>query len=256
VFFNGDRVARKDFDPSTHSPSGVFYYFSDHLKTASVITDSAGNIKSESDYYPWGGELQVVNNDSNHYKFTGKERDSESGLDYFGARYYSNGLGRFITPDWSMHPEPVPYADPVDPQTLNQYSYVRNLPTTRMDADGHDGGTAAAVWDLLVGGSEGAGASAGFWTVGSVALPGLLGGGLGYSAINSTAQNYNTVANAEMQYQVALNNLAITINAMARAGKSTEQLRKEWEKLTGQKWPQDPNTRKKGKKGKKGDSLN
>jgi uncharacterized protein RhaS with RHS repeats len=59
VFFDGERVARK-------STNGVFYYFSDHLKTASVITDSAGVIKAESDYYPWGGELQFVANDSNH----------------------------------------------------------------------------------------------------------------------------------------------------------------------------------------------
>ena len=96
VFFNGERVARRDF------PAGsVAYYFSDHLKTASVITDATGNIKSESDFYPWGGELQFVNSDPNHYKFTGKERDTETGLDYFGARYYSNGLARFITPDWA-----------------------------------------------------------------------------------------------------------------------------------------------------------
>src|SRR5205807_177870 len=98
---------------------------------------SAGNIKSESDYYPWGGELQVSNNDSNHYKFTGKERDSETGLDYFGARHYSNSLGRFITPDWSATPVPVPYSELTDPQSLNQYSYVRNLPATKADADGH-----------------------------------------------------------------------------------------------------------------------
>ena len=130
VFFNGERVARK-------SANGVFYYFSDHLKTASVITDSLGNIKSESDFYPWGGELQFVNNDSNHYRFTGKERDSETGLDYFGARYYSNGLGRWVSADWSSTPVPVPYADFGDPQSLNLYSYARGLPTSRIDADGH-----------------------------------------------------------------------------------------------------------------------
>jgi YD repeat-containing protein len=45
VFFNGERVARRDLV----TPGGVFYYFSDHLKTGSVITDSAGNIKSESE---------------------------------------------------------------------------------------------------------------------------------------------------------------------------------------------------------------
>jgi RHS repeat-associated protein len=134
IFFDGERVARRDGATGT---GGVFYYFSDHLKTASVITDSAGVIKAESDYYPWGGELQFVNNDSNHYKFTGKERDPETGLDYFGARYYSNGLGRWVSADWSSTPVPVPYADLTDPQTLNLYGYVRGLPTTKADFDGH-----------------------------------------------------------------------------------------------------------------------
>jgi RHS repeat-associated protein len=134
VFFDEERVARRDGATGT---GGVFYYFSDHLKTASVITDSAGVIKAESDYYPWGGELQFVNNDSNDYKFTGKKRDTETGLDYFGARYYSNGLGRWVSADWSATPVPVPYADFRDPQTLNLYGYVRALPTTTADDDGH-----------------------------------------------------------------------------------------------------------------------
>jgi hypothetical protein len=58
IFFDGERVARRD---GPTGADGVFYYFSDHLKTASVITDSASVIKAESDYYPWGGELQFVN---------------------------------------------------------------------------------------------------------------------------------------------------------------------------------------------------
>jgi RHS repeat-associated protein len=103
VFFGGERIARRDTN------SGVFYYFSDHLKTASVEADAAGNIKDESDFYPWGGELQFTNSNDNHYKFTGKERDSETGLDYFGARYYSNEIGRFVSTDWSENPDPVPY---------------------------------------------------------------------------------------------------------------------------------------------------
>src|SRR5258708_17453967 len=77
VFFDGERVARRD---GPTGAGGVFYYFSDHLKTASVITDAAGNIKAESDYYPWGGELQFTNSDANRYKFTGKERDAETQL--------------------------------------------------------------------------------------------------------------------------------------------------------------------------------
>ncbi len=68
---------------------------------------------------------------------TGKERDNESGLDFFGARYFSGAMGRFTTPDWSAAPTPVPYADPHDPQSLNLYAYVRNNPLSRTDPDGH-----------------------------------------------------------------------------------------------------------------------
>jgi RHS repeat-associated protein len=129
VFFDGERVARKDFPGLA-----VSYYFSDHLKTASVITDSIGNIKSESDYYPWGGEIQFVANDSNHYKFTSKERDAETGLDYFGARYYSNGLGRFTSRD----PKMISNQRMIDPQQWNMYSYTRNNPLTYVDPDGRE----------------------------------------------------------------------------------------------------------------------
>jgi RHS repeat-associated protein len=129
VFFNGDRVARKDF-PS----NAVSYYFSDHLKTASVITDAAGNIKVDEDDNPWGGELQFVDNDSNHYKFTGKERDSESDLDNFGARYYGNALGRFMTPD----PSGIAFSNQAFPQSWNLYSYVQNSPVNALDPDGRE----------------------------------------------------------------------------------------------------------------------
>jgi RHS repeat-associated protein len=96
-------------------------------------------IKAESDYYPWGGELQFVNNDSNDYKFTGKKRDSETGLDYFGARYYSNGLGRWVSPDWAAKPTTVPYAEFGNPQSLNLYAYVGGNPASKADPDGHQG---------------------------------------------------------------------------------------------------------------------
>ena len=72
------------------------------------------------------------------YKFTGKERDTESGNHYFGARYYASGVARWISPDWSAKEEPVPYAKLDDPQTLNLYQYVGNNPLGRVDSDGHD----------------------------------------------------------------------------------------------------------------------
>jgi RHS repeat-associated protein len=107
------------------------------LKTTDIVTNATGTILNESDFYPWGGELQFVNNDSNHYKFTGKERDGETQLDYFGARYYSNRLGRWISADWSPTPIPVAYADFRNPQSLNRYGYVSNMPTAKSDPDGH-----------------------------------------------------------------------------------------------------------------------
>jgi RHS repeat-associated protein len=69
--------------------------------------------------------------------YTGKERDAESGNDYFFARYYNSAIGRFTTPDWSAKTDPVPYAVFTDPQSLNLYAYVRNNPLTSVDPDGH-----------------------------------------------------------------------------------------------------------------------
>jgi RHS repeat-associated protein len=68
---------------------------------------------------------------------TGKERDTESGNDYFGARYYSSAMGRFMSPDWAAKASPVPYATFGDPQSLNLYAYMRNNPLGGADPDGH-----------------------------------------------------------------------------------------------------------------------
>ena len=64
---------------------------------------------------------------------TGKERDGETGLDYFGARYMSAAQGRFTSPD-----EPLLDQYPGDPQSWNLYGYVRNNPLRYMDLDGRE----------------------------------------------------------------------------------------------------------------------
>jgi RHS repeat-associated protein len=69
---------------------------------------------------------------SHAYKFTGKERDSESGLDNFGARYNASSMGRFMTPD----PIHVMKQKFTDPQQWNMYSYVRNNPLRFIDPTG------------------------------------------------------------------------------------------------------------------------
>jgi RHS repeat-associated protein len=65
------------------------------------------------------------------YRFTGKERDAESGNDYFGARYYSSAMGRFMSPDPLLNS-----GHPKDPQSWNRYSYTRNNPMRRIDPTG------------------------------------------------------------------------------------------------------------------------
>jgi RHS repeat-associated protein len=69
--------------------------------------------------------------------FTAKERDAESGLDYFGARYYGSSMGRWMSPDWSAKPEAVPYSVLDNPQSLNLYGYEGNNPLSKADKDGH-----------------------------------------------------------------------------------------------------------------------
>ena len=72
-------------------------------------------------------------------EFTGKERDTESGNDDFGARYYANSMGRWLSPDWDESPVAIPYADLSNPQTLNLYTYLSNNPLNRTDPTGHAG---------------------------------------------------------------------------------------------------------------------
>jgi RHS repeat-associated protein len=92
----------------------------------------------DGDFHPFGGERIVTNTCAQNYKFEGKERDTETGNDDFGARYYSFRLGRWLSADWSSVPVPVPYANLTNPQTLNLYAMVSDNPETFADLDGHN----------------------------------------------------------------------------------------------------------------------
>ncbi|WP_044176066.1 RHS repeat-associated core domain-containing protein [Granulicella mallensis] len=115
----------------TPNPYDVTYYSTNQIGSSILLTDSAGWPVSSDTYYPFGQE-PTTSADGNHYKFTGKERDTESGLDYFGARYYGSNIGRFMSPD----PSGLAYADPSNPQSFNLYSYVRNNPLSFVDPSG------------------------------------------------------------------------------------------------------------------------
>lgn len=132
---------------SVGSPS-VRYYLADQVGTTQMELSSGGWPVWQGSFTPFGEEIinggnQIVpgpvtaDGTNNRYRFTGKERDPETGLDYFGARHYASSMGRFLTPDWATAVSPVPYAQYGDPQTLNLYSYVLNNPIRRSDPDGH-----------------------------------------------------------------------------------------------------------------------
>jgi RHS repeat-associated protein len=144
---NFSAVTEKQINGSTSNSDPAYavtattYYHGDQVGSAQLMTNAAGWPIFTTEYYPFGveGAAQALTppGTGNHYKFTGKERDSESNLDYFGARYYLNALGRFMSPDWSAKVEPVPYSKLDNPQSLNLYSYTLNNPLSNVDTDGH-----------------------------------------------------------------------------------------------------------------------
>ena len=126
-------------------PGALRYLTSDHLGSTRVVTDSDGAAISRHDYLPFGEEIPGLGGrtpalkysadgmSGPAQKFTGKERDGESRLDYFQARYFSGAGGRFT----SVDPENAG-ADPADPQSWNGYAYARNNPLRFKDPDGRE----------------------------------------------------------------------------------------------------------------------
>lgn len=122
--------------------SGTRYIHVDHLGSTRLVTDANGTPITAGchDYLPFGQEIVAgVNGRGSCFpsapsagiEFTGKERDGETGLDFFGARYYSGPQGRFTGPDPSPNGMAIG-----DPQSWNLYSYVRNRPTAFVDVGG------------------------------------------------------------------------------------------------------------------------
>ena len=95
--------------------STTYFVHSDHVGSTRLMTNLSGGIYDSLDYQPFGE--QIAGDTGTSHKFDGKERDAESGLDNFGARYDSSKLGRFMTPDWAAKPITVAYANFGDPQS-------------------------------------------------------------------------------------------------------------------------------------------
>jgi RHS repeat-associated protein len=130
-----------EYSTATSTDSGTQYLTADHLGSVRLITSATGAVIRRHDYRPFGEDLGAINGRSAKYsdqknvqRFTGKERDAETGLDYFESRYFSSAQGRFTSPDVMLgKPEWL-----VDPQRWNRYAYVRNNPLRYIDPNGED----------------------------------------------------------------------------------------------------------------------
>ena len=119
------------------SYSSARYYHSDHVGSNTLVTRSDGSTVQESVLDPFGELLhQPLTSASNAYLFTDQERDGETGLDYFGARYYDPWVGRFMSVDPESLGGITFSRQGWDTQNANVYSYVRNSPTVLTDPTG------------------------------------------------------------------------------------------------------------------------
>jgi RHS repeat-associated protein len=109
----------------------IYFTFADHLGTERVRATVGGTVAESCTSLPFGDWLTCTGSDSSPMHFTAKERDSESGLDYFGARYYSSQLGRFTSADPSLKSGLAS-----SPQSWNRYAYTMNNPLGYVDTNG------------------------------------------------------------------------------------------------------------------------
>ncbi len=133
LFLAGRRVATASFPgnglSTPGSPAEPRYYHADWLGSNAVVTDAAGAVIQESFFEPFGKVVSTIGADATEYLFTDQEHDDESGLMYFGARFYDPEVGRFLEED------PI-LALGFDTQTFNAYTYVLNRPTAFIDPSG------------------------------------------------------------------------------------------------------------------------
>jgi RHS repeat-associated protein len=155
---NTEAVVKSDISAATHNiwasdnigqvkRSGTtwsrYYYLKDHLGTIKMTVNTSGTVIGKDDYYPFGMQMDSRCSASSadpRYKFTGQERDAETGYDDFGARYYDARLGRFLSvdPHESGYPGVTPYCYAgncpilfIDPTGMDSTVYVRESGQSR-----------------------------------------------------------------------------------------------------------------------------
>jgi RHS repeat-associated protein len=165
TFFVYDAQGRLAAEYAGQSPAmGTRFLTQDPLGSVRVVTDANMTVVARHDYFPFGEEIPKTLGRTNlggygtfdaiRQRFTGKERDTESGLDYFGARYFSGAQGRFTTVDLMMSS-----GYPANPQSWNRYAYTYNNPLKHVDPTGQAPCCVEDALDFVDGAIRGAAAT-------------------------------------------------------------------------------------------------
>jgi RHS repeat-associated protein len=184
----------------------VRYHHVDAVGSVRAMTGQGGAVLERHDYLPFGEEClsgPCAGNPAGGQprKFTGKERDPETGLDYFGARYYGSRIARFTAVDPVLNVQ----GSLVDPQQWNRYAYSLNNPHRYTDPDGRT--------PTIVTAAIGAGIGFVFAYGGSVASQAIRNGG--FSGIDYDAAAIAGVGGA---VSGAVAGLTLGLSVVAQAG--------------------------------------
>lgn len=179
----------------------IRYQHDNHLGSACLELDEAGNVISYEEYYPYGstsyqGGRSAAEVGLKRYRYTGKERDDETGLYYHGARYYAPWLGRWSSFDPAIYRESTfEYA------TYQPYVYVQNKPVIAFDPDGEAINFLAAAVGTAVGAVIGGGIEAGrqLYTQGRVSDWGSVGASAAGGAVSGAVAGLTMGASLAVQ---------------------------------------------------------
>jgi RHS repeat-associated protein len=133
IFASGQRIASIVTDPTTGTQE--HWLHTDHLGSTQFVTDAAGNVREHHESFPFGEPWieESSTSDTTPFRFTGKEQDSETGLQYFGARYYDPRQGQWASVDpelrgfWASTPQS---------DQLWTSAYANNSPVRLFDPNG------------------------------------------------------------------------------------------------------------------------